>query len=602
MATDLLTPKNFSDVLTLRAEAQPDRNAFAMWSDRGVGEWMTYAELHERAQAIAIALRSSAKPGDRALLLYPPGCEYIAAFFGCLHAGVIAVPAYPPEPARLDRTLPRLMAMIADAGATVVLTTGDLLAMAQPIIAFAPELGALRWIGTDQLQDPSGWARPATPPGEVAFLQYTSGSTGTPKGVRLTHANLLHNSDAIRRAEGNTPDSRMVTWLPPYHDMGLIGCLLQSVFTGFPCVLMSPVQFLLRPLRWLQAMSEVRATITGGPNFAFDLCARKIRPEQKRGLDLSAWECAVIAAEPVQQATMRRFIDSFSECGFRPSTFYPCYGLAESTLIATGVEFSSGFSVSDRGVRLGPDVLGGKLAIVDAARGRRVADGDVGEIWLASESVADGYWNRPAETQETFGATVEGEADTFLRTGDLGCIRDGELVVTGRLKELLIIRGRKHSPSDLETTVEEVHWDSSHFRAGGSAAVSRIVDGEERLYLVVEIERRQRARRTGSSSADERRSGSDRRRRQFEYREQVTPFTLDDVVRSIRNAVASHHGVEVSGVVLVRPGSIPKTSSGKKQRLLARDLFVLGERRSDVLLCWFSDPVGEKPAIKRSVG
>jgi acyl-CoA synthetase (AMP-forming)/AMP-acid ligase II len=584
---------NFSDVLSARAAAQPDRDAFATWSDSGANDWMTYRQLDERARAVAVAVREVAHPGERVLLLYPPGLEYVSAFFGCLHAGVVAVPAYPPEPSRLERTLPRLLSMIADSGATVVLTTGELLAMAQPIIAFAPVLGALRWIASDGLSDGSSWQPPGSPSDALAFLQYTSGSTGDPKGVRLTHANLLHNSDAIRRAEGNTPDSRMVIWLPPYHDMGLIGCIMQSVFTGFPCVLMSPMTFLMRPVRWLQAMTAMRATISGGPNFAFDLCARKVGAEHKRELDLSSWECAVIAAEPVQGATMRRFVAAFAECGFRASAFYPCYGLAESTLIVSGVDFGSGFDADDAGVRLGKEVTGGQLAVVapvvDSAHGRRVPDGVVGEVWLQSGSVADGYWNRPAETRATFGARLWGESGTWLRTGDLGRIVDGELVITGRLKELIIVRGRKHFPGDIEATVENVHWEASHFRAGGSVAVSHVFDGEERLVLVIELERRQRARRTGPALPVEHRRGSDRRRRPFEYRVDATPFTIDEVVRSLRNTVALHHGVEVGAIVLVRPGSIPKTSSGKKQRLLARDLFLAEVPRADVLHRWFAD-------------
>jgi acyl-CoA synthetase (AMP-forming)/AMP-acid ligase II len=594
---------NFSEVLAKRAALQPERDAFAVWSDNGAQDWMTYRQLDERARAIAVALRAVAQPGDRVLLLYPPGLAYVTAFFGCLHAGVIAVPAYPPDPSRLDRTLPRLLAMIADAGATVVLTTSELLAMAQPIAAFAPELAALRWIASDGLRDHAAWQVPGSSPRSVAFLQYTSGSTGDPKGVRLTHANLLHNSDAIRRAEGNTPDSRMVIWLPPYHDMGLIGCILQSVYTGFPCVLMSPMSFLMRPLRWLQAITAMRATISGGPNFAFDLCARKIGPEHKRQLDLSSWECAVIAAEPVQAATMRRFSAAFAECGFRASAFYPCYGLAEGTLIVSGVAFGSGFRADDAGVRLGNEVTGGRLAIVDPARGRRVADGTVGEVWLQSDSVADGYWNRPEESRATFGAKLAGEGGSWLRTGDLGRVVDGELIITGRLKELIIIRGRKHYPGDLEATVENVHWEASHFRAGGSVAVSQVVDGEERLFLIVELERRQRARRSGPALAVDRRGGRDRRRRPFEYRAGAVPFTVDEVVLSLRNTIAMHHGVEVAGVVLVRPGSIPKTSSGKKQRLLAREMFLAGEAlprlgtalvapRADVLQRWFADRPG----------
>jgi acyl-CoA synthetase (AMP-forming)/AMP-acid ligase II len=582
----------FSRILRRRAEERPDDAAFGWWGEHAVEKWISYRMLDTQARAIAAALQACVGAGERALLVYAPGFEYLAAFFGCLHASVIAVPAYPPEPARLDRTLPRLLSIIADAQATVVLTTHELLALAAPIVAIAPELSRLRWLATDGLHDASGWREPAADERAVACLQYTSGSTARPRGVRLTHGNLIHNGRAIERASRFSPETRMVAWVPPYHDLGLMGSILQPVFSGFPSVLMSPAKFLMRPLRWLEAVTAVRATSSGGPNFAYDLCARKIGAAERATLDLSSWQQAYVAAEPVQRPTLERFAARFAECGFLPQAFYPCYGLAEATLMVTGVPLGGGFRADDDGVSMGREVAGGRLMIVDPERGAPVADGEMGEIWVQSPSVADGYWNRPDETRAAFGATLAGEPGTFLRTGDLGRLRDGELTVTGRLKEVIIVRGRKLFPSDIETTVERVHWDASHFRAGGSAAVSQRIDGEEHLFLIVEIERRQRARRAASAPAAERRGGSDRRRRPHDYREGTNGgFDAEDVVRSLRNAVADHHGVAVRGVVLVRPGSIPKTSSGKKQRLLARELFVTeGARSSDVLHAWIGDP------------
>jgi acyl-CoA synthetase (AMP-forming)/AMP-acid ligase II len=591
----------FSQILRRRAEERPEDHAFGWWGDRGLETWMTYRRLDEQARAVAAGLQACVPASERALLLYAPGFEYVAAFFGCLHAGVIAVPAYPPELARLDRTLPRLLSIIADAQATLVLTTSDLLALAPPIVAMAPQLSGLRWLATDTLQDASAWREPAAGAREVACLQYTSGSTGDPRGVRLTNGNLIHNARSIERVSRFSPETRMMAWVPPYHDLGLMGSILQPVYSGFPSVLMSPVKFLMRPLRWLQAISATRATSSGGPNFAYDLCARKVSAEQRRDLDLSSWTQAYVAAEPVQQQTLERFAARFADCGFSKRAFYPCYGLAEATLMVTGVPLGGGFRTLGDGMSMGREVSGGRLLVVDPERGARVPDGEIGEIWVQSASVADGYWNRPDETRATFGATLAGEPGAFLRTGDLGRLIEDELIVTGRLKELIVIRGRKHFPADIESTVEHVHWDASHFRAGGSAAVSQLVDAEEHLFLIVELERRQRARRGSNAPADERRRGNDRRRRPFEYRPDAAGFTVEEVTRSLRNAVALHHGIEVSGVVLVRPGSIPKTSSGKKQRLLARQLFLGGGRPSDVLFSWSSDPERDKEAPRANL-
>jgi acyl-CoA synthetase (AMP-forming)/AMP-acid ligase II len=591
------------DVVRDRAAAQPDRQAFAWWGERGgIESSLTYAALDEKARAIGAVLQQKAAPRARALLLYPPGFDYIAAFYGCLYGDVIAVPAYPPEPARLDRTLPRLRAIIADAQATVVLTSSAILAFVGPVLAHAPELAALSWIATDPLTDASGWSAPDLSDDALAFLQYTSGSTGAPKGVMLTHRNLLENSEVIRRAHDYHEHTRMVCWVPPYHDMGLIGSIIQPVYSGFPCTLMSPMTFLRKPLHWLQAITQIGATSSGGPNFAYDLCARKVTPEQRQKLDLSTWDMAYCGAEPVRNDTLERFSSTFASCGFRRSAFYPCYGLAEGTLIATGGKKGTGYSVSrTSGVSCGQTVTGGDLAIVDPDRRWRVPSGTVGEIWLRSASVAVGYWNRPVESAQTFGARIEGEGGTWLRTGDLGLLQHGELYVTGRLKELIIVRGLKHSPSDIEATIEQTQWDTPHFRPGGSVAFSSDVAGEERLFLVIEVERRQRERRAGNAPSVERRRGADRRRRPHAYRADAEPvlFDPDAVVRELRNAIAAQHGVEVSGVFLTRPGAIPKTSSGKKQRVLCRTLFLGDTLNPDLLHAWMTESI--QPAAQIEV-
>jgi acyl-CoA synthetase (AMP-forming)/AMP-acid ligase II len=585
------------DIARRRAAEGPDDRAFGQWDDDSVEAWLTYGRLDERARAIAAALSRTVAAEERALLIYPPGFLYIEAFFGCLYAGVISVPAYPPEPSRLDRTLPRLQAIIDDAQAGTVLTTRAILDAIAPIVAHVPALARLRWLATDELVETGGFRAPRLAPDRIAFLQYTSGSTGAPKGVKLTHANLVDNSEAIRRAHGYSRDSRMVTWLPPYHDMGLIGSILQPVFTGFPCVTMSPVSFLLRPVRWLQAISTTRATTSGAPNFAFDLAARRVSAEQRASLDLSSWELAYCGAEPVRRETLRRFADSFRECGFRAQAFYPCYGLAEATLIVSGGKQRD--LAASTVVSLGPSVTSGEIAIVDPRTRARLADGIEGEIWLRGPSVAAGYWNRPVESQAVFGARLASGDGPFVRTGDLGFLQRGELFVTGRLKELIIIRGRKLAPSDVEATVERA--ERGGLRAGGSVAISSPVDGEERLFVVVELERRQRERRASTAPAHERRRGGDRRQRPFAYRGSTgdVPATIDDLVRAIRNAVAAEHGVEVFGVVLVRPRGIPKTSSGKKQRLACR-AFVTG-RSADILHVWRADQPLARPETSQHV-
>jgi acyl-CoA synthetase (AMP-forming)/AMP-acid ligase II len=583
---------SLKDVLRARAEETPERNAFGFWGEGRVDAWLTYGELDRRARAIAARLQSCVGHGGRALLLFPPGFDYESAFFGCLYANVIAIPAYPPEPARLDRTLPRLQAIITDAQPTVVLTTAALLAFVDPVLQLAPELGSLEWIATDGLDCEDAWIEPTVGPGDVAFVQYTSGSTGVPKGVTLTHGNLLSNSHAIQRAAGFSMETRMVAWVPPYHDMGLIGSIIQPVFTGFPCVQMSPVQFLLRPLRWLQAITHLGATASGAPNFAYDLCARKISNEQKQKLDLSTWDLAYVGAEPVRAETLERFAAAFTTCRFAPRAFYPCYGLAESTLMVTGVTKGAGYRTRllDNGARavgMGKLVTGGELRVVDPETQTPVPAGTVGEIWVRSTSVAVGYWNRASDSIETFGVRTRDGAGPFLRTGDLGLLEGDELFVTGRRKELIIVRGRKHFPTDIESTVEQLQFESPHYRAGGCAAFSELIGGEERLCLAVEVERRQAERRAGASPSVERRRGADRRHRPFSYKQgmESVAFQSEDVIRSIRNAVALQHGVEVQHVFLMRPGSIPKTSSGKKQRVQCRELLTGGSRR-DVLHAW----------------
>ncbi|MES1244348.1 MAG: non-ribosomal peptide synthase/polyketide synthase [Acidobacteriota bacterium] len=534
-------PSTLAGMLQARAAAQPGREAYVFLGD-GEAETsrLTWGELDSRARAVAAALRESVPPGGRALLLYPPGLEFVAAFFGCLYAGVIAVPAYPP---RLnDRSQSRLRSIARDAAPGAALTTSAIAAAAGVLTERVPELAGSRWIDTEALP-PCEDAFPEPDPSSVAFLQYTSGSTAAPKGVMVTHANLVHNERMIGEAFAMDEDSVVVGWLPLYHDMGLIGNVLQPLHAGARCVLMPPVAFLQRPRRWLEAIHRYRGTTSGGPNFAYELCLRKALPD---GLDLSSWRLAFNGAEPVRASTLERFAEAFAPAGFRREAFYPCYGLAEATLFVSGGEPGRGPRIDPPRVGSGHAWLDQRIAIADPGTLEEQAPGAEGEIWVAGPSVAAGYWGNPEATERDFQARLADDVSgwgPYLRTGDLGILDGGELFVTGRIKDLIILRGRNHYPQDVELTAERAHPD---VHPGGGAAFSTEVAGEERLVLIQEVERR---------------------------RDQ----DLDAVAEAVRRAVAEEHEVQPYEVVLVRSGTVPKTSSGKVQRHAARARYLAGD-------------------------
>jgi natural product biosynthesis luciferase-like monooxygenase protein/FkbM family methyltransferase len=548
--------RDLVDLLRARAAEQPsgsDRIAYTFLRD-GEDEdvRLGYRELETRARAIAATLQRLRGRKERALLLYPAGLDFVSAFFGCLFAEVVAVPSYPPTPRRPQ---PRLRSIARDARVRFVLTTAALAGRRGEVTVHVPELRDAIWIATDTLEDDLAeqWYE-VSPGGEtLAFLQYTSGSTADPKGVMVTHGNLLHNEELIRQAFCQSEESVIVGWLPLYHDMGLIGNVLQPLYVGARCVLLSPLAFLQQPARWLRAVSRYGATTSGGPNFAYDLCVRKIAPAVREELDLSSWRVAFNGAEPVSAATLDRFASAFAPCGFRREAFYPCYGLAEATLFVAGGRLgegavSRGFDAraleSARieeprdGEPIRPFVgCGGawgeqRIVIADPETGALCAPERVGEIWVAGPSVAHGYWNLEEATRRDFGAYLASGEGPFLRTGDLGFVRDGELFVAGRLKDLLILRGRNHYPQDLELTAETSH---PALRPGGSAAFSVEHDGEERAVLVCEVDRKAEA-------------------------------PVEEVAGAVRRAVAEEHEVQVQEVVLILAGTLPKTSSGKVQR------------------------------------
>jgi amino acid adenylation domain-containing protein len=603
---NLLTSHNYFSVVQLlrqQSRKQPNAEAFIFLEDGESQETkVTYQELDLRSRGIAAHLQRMRLTGERALLLYPSGLDYLAAFFGCLYAGVIAVPAYPPKN---QRNTPRIEAIVADSQTAIALTTKTLLPKMKSW------LENLQWLATDDLEVgiEDHWQELDLNKDTIAFLQYTSGSTGTPKGVMVSHGNLLHNAAMTYRWMGHSPKSKFVSWLPIYHDMGLIGGILQPLYGGFPCILLSPTSFLQRPYRWLQAISKYGGTTSGAPNFAYELCVRKISDEQRSCLDLSSWQVAFNGAEPIRLETLKKFAETFAECGFREEAFYPCYGMAEATLLVAGGDRESERKgekgvlyrskavdklalAEDRIIEVfeenrnsttligcGSSIPGQKIVIVNPETLTLCENNCVGEIWVTGDSVAKGYWNRLEETEEVFHAKTQRrrencEVETsqeiagvnelgdekldlnflpvnhdhtfiqqhhFLRTGDLGFLDDlGELFVTGRLKDLIIVRGRNLYPQDLELTAQRSH---DALRLDSNAAFTVEIDKEEKLVIVQELEFRAKP-------------------------------NLEEVITSIRQAVTETHEIEVYGVVLIKPGSIPKTSSGKIQRRATRNKFL----------------------------
>ncbi len=566
MAVDRkLAARTFSEVLHVRAEGRPDDLAFRWLDDGGVeGESFSFSELHGRALALAALLRERLPAGARVLLLLPPGLDYVVSVYACFHAGAIGVCAAPPQPKRLHRTLPRLLAIAADADAHAVIAPAAMRDAAQGFLEGDQALAQAVWIAPEDAgATPPGDAAPYVGrPDEVAFLQYTSGSTGDPRGVMLTHGNLVEHSEAIARAFGNSDDVRGYSWLPPYHDMGLIGCILQPVYAGFEGYLTSPISVIKRPALWLEAITRYRITHSGGPNFGYDLCVRRIAPEAREALDLSSWEVAFNGAEPILARTLDDFSSAFGPCGFRRSAFFPCYGLAEATLMVTAAPredeptivplsaagLRAGRAEAPTGAadavelvgcgRPGPDH---ELAIVDPATRAPARENEIGEIWFAGPSVAAGYWKQPDQTAELFGAELAGRPGTrFLRTGDLGLVRGDELLVAGRIKDLLIVAGRNHHPHDIEASAEAAH---PLLRPHCSAAFA--VDGGGEAAIALEI-----------APGD---------------------ATLDDVMAAVRRRVADEHELQLKWIALCEPSSVPKTTSGKVQRRLCGQLVADGE-------------------------
>lgn len=561
--------QTFSSTVTLlahRAASQGDERAYIFLSDRGAEEAViTFRQLHDAARALATRLTEVTRPGDRALLVFPPGIEFIIGFFGCQIARVIAVPMMVPR-----RQSAR------DSSAAIVANCEPAVALTSPSLAIRDDLrarfanGRMQWLAVDLTHgDPGPTDLPCPDSRDIAFLQYTSGSTSNPKGVAVTHANLLANLEMIRVALGNTSQSTYVNWVPLYHDMGLILNALQTLYVGALCVLMAPNAFMQRPLNWLRAIHHYRAEVGCGPNFGYDLCVSRYRADQMQDIDLSSWKVALNGAEPVHAETIKRFRDTFAEHGFDPAAVFPAYGMAEATLLIAGGQRGAGCvtqTVSRSGLQVnlvrapadpadvqvvvgcGRALVNERIAIVEPDSCVLLAPDQVGEIWVSGPNVARAYWRDDAATRTGLNSVIAGqdESTRWLRTGDLGFLDPtGELFITGRIKDLIIIRGNNHYPQDIEQTVHALH---PALRPHGGAAFSVLDDlGDETLVIVQEVERTERNK--------------------------IDP---DEMTGLIRQGVADQHELFARHITLIRPGSLPKTTSGKIQRSLTRKLWLEG--------------------------
>jgi acyl-CoA synthetase (AMP-forming)/AMP-acid ligase II len=570
MSSALLTASSPVEVLRHWAVERPDKRAYVFLSEFGGAETsLSFADLDRRVAAAAGQIAARAAPGERAVLLFPPGLDFVVAYFACLRAGVIAVPMMVP---RRASSRDSSAAILADCAPRLALTNPALSTSRPDVVE---RLGGVtfEWLIVDAAAEIAEHATRTTTmtPGraDVAFLQYTSGSTSSPKGVVVTHGNLVENLEMIRLALSNTEQSTYVSWVPLYHDMGLILNVLQTLYVGATCVLMAPGAFIRQPLSWLRAIHSYRAEVAGAPNFAFDLCVSRFRESQMQDVDLSCWKLAFNGAEPVRADTIERFAATFARYGFDAKAAYPCYGLAEATLLVSGGRRGHGpvtravsrehlqrqhiaepAGPSDRQVLVGcgRSLVGERIAIVDPESRHDLGASRVGEIWVAGANVTHGYWQNAAATRAAFDVTIEdGSDEHWLRTGDLGFLdEDGELFVTGRIKDLIIIRGINHYPQDIENTVQNSH--PALRRNCGAAFAAWEDDQREMLVVVQEVERTQRH-----------------------------TLDIENVVGAIREAVANEHEITVDHIVLARPGTVPKTTSGKIQRSLTRTLWQEGQ-------------------------
>jgi myxalamid-type polyketide synthase MxaB len=563
------------DILSQRASKQPEQTAYILLSD---GETesarVTYKDLEEGAKAIAAQLQSQMAVGDRALLLYQSGPEFITAFFGCLYAGVIAVPAYPP---RKNQKLGRLQAIIKDAQAKVALTTTSLSKDIQTCTD--SELSKIPDLVTDHIPEAKAlnWQKPNISSIDIALLQYTSGSMGKPKGVEITHQNLIHNQKLIAENFAHTPETVGVSWLPFYHSLGL-SSILQSIYVGFPCVIMRPEAFIQKPWRWLQAISNYHATSSGGTNFAYELCVSKNKHQDSLNLDLSYWKIAFIGGEPVQAHTLEKFTSAFAKYGFQKQAFCPCYGMTESTLFISGgtknhspiiqavakdallenrvISVNSQHYNAQLLVSCGNSQFGQKIIIVNPDTLIPCCEKEVGEVWVSSDSIAQGYWQRHQQTEATFNAYIATDESPFLRTGDLGFVYKDELFIIGRIKNFMTIQGRNYYPDDLEYTVQLCH---PALKQTKGVVFTLEIEQQENLVIVQEIEQ-----------------------------SYLHKLNSQEIINQIIYSIEQEYQLDVYAVALLKPETIFPRANRPIQRMACRVNFLSGNL--DVLADWSKQP------------
>lgn len=562
------------DLLQWRAQKMPNKVAFTFLKD-GVDETdqITFRELDERARQIAARLQQENTPNPTALLLYPQGIEHMCALWGCIYAGVRAVPLFVPQN---DRVYKRVKSIQQDSGAQYVLCDRESYDRLEKRFDRMPEVASLQWLISDELEASlaNDWKLVAQERDTVAYYQYTSGSTGTPKGVMVSHGNVIYNVSDIDASWDHSEDTVLVSWLPIFHDMGLIYGFMQGVYNGFHTVLFSPNAFAQRPYTWLKAISDYRATHSGGPNSAYIMCVEKVLDEQKKDLDLSSLRVMFNGSEPVRESTLQSFTQAFAECGFKAEMHTPCYGLAEATLKVTATklgEYPNHLTVDAKAlasnkvlpllageegqvfVSSGVTVQQTEVKIVNPVSSEVCAPDSIGEIWVKGPTNAMGYYRKEEDTREIFNAYInETDDGPYMRTGDLGFFYNNELYIAGRLKDLIIVRGRNCYPQDIEEIVENCHPALS---PSAGAAFSLDVDGDERLIVVQSVRR-----------------------------SHLKHIDAPEIFNAIRRSVSAQYGVKVHDIQLLMPASIPRTTSGKIQRRACKQAYQ--QKTLKVLASW----------------
>jgi len=565
------------DLLKYRSEITPDNNSYIFLRDGENDEdIVTWKQLYDESLKVAAQLQRQKTKGERVILFFPPGTAFIKALYGCFLSNAIAVPAYPP---RKNRSLDRIKALVNDSGAKFILSTTEIFNSCERSFSDVTELKDQAWILTDTIEpEVAGFHEIKIKADDIALLQYTSGSTGMPKGVMVTHINIIRNLEFIRQSFQLSPQSVSVSWLPSFHDMGLIDATIGAVYNGYTAVLMPSVSFIQKPLRWLKAITKYKGTHGGAPNFAFDLCVNEVSETEREGIDLSSMTTLYCGAEPIRKDTFEKFIKAYSPYGLTREAMYPCYGMAETTLIISGIEAGTGpkylnisaSAFEENKVRVltedtadskylvgvGHPWIDTRVKIVNPETLKECNESETGEIWVNGSIVTAGYWNSPESTENSFHAKLDNEETHYFRTGDLGFFHDNELYITGRLKDMIILQGKNYYPHDIEDVAEKSH---TALRSCCSAAFSVEIDNSEKLVIVAEVERTA-----------------------------IRNLNVEEVCSAIRQKIFEEFEQSVYAIQLLRTASILKTSSGKIQRKACRTAFlnktleVVGESVYDI--------------------